>query len=197
MGKVDKAETAWCILRTAGRNTIGLAESLSKDGFDAWTPIETKRICVPRMNAKRTVRLPIMPSYIFARTHHLVDLLQLAAMPVKPRRGKGMLDPAHASFSVLHAFGRIPVVADHHLVELRRLEAKRTPLKKAENRLPIGIGVRILSGAAQGLTGQVERSDRAHTIVCINDRYTVKIATSLLELDELCMAPIVPARIAA
>jgi transcription antitermination factor NusG len=182
--------TDWCILRTSGRSTMGLAESLIKDGYEAWTPVETKTIRVPRINAKRQVRLPIMPSYVFVRVSHLVDMLQLAEMPVKPRRGAGRLDPAHASFTVLHAFGRIPIVADRHLVELRKIEAKRTERKRAERSLPVGVGVRINGGAAEGMLGTVEKSDCAHTVVCINDRYTIKIATSLLDLDGVCGANI-------
>lgn len=175
----------WCILRTAGRETMRLAKTLAEDGFDVWTPIETRTMRVPRANIKREVRLPIMPSYVFARADHLIDLIELAAMPVKPRRGDRMREPAHASFSVLHCFGRIPLIAERHLTELRKIEIKRTPLKKAERSLPIGIGVRINGGAARGLKGIVDKSNRGHTVVCINDRFTVKIATSLLELDDV------------
>jgi hypothetical protein len=187
----------WCILRTSGRSTIKLAETLAKDGFDVWTPIETRTICVPRMNAKREVTLPIMPSYVFARKKHLVDLLELAAMPVKPRRGQGMRDPAHVGFSVLHAFGGIPMVADKHLARLRELEQRTAPKPRAAEPLTLGIGVRIKGGAAQGMKGTVERSNRLHTVVCINDRYTVKILTSLLDPDELCTPDIQAARKAA
>jgi hypothetical protein len=187
----------WCILRTAGRSTLKLAETLAKDGFEVWTPIETKTVQVPRMNAKRKVTLPIMPSYVFARARHLVDLLDLAKMPVKPRRGAGRMDPAHASFSVLHAFGKIPLVADRHLSRLRELEQRTAPKPKADKPLKLGIGVRIKGGAAQGLKGTVERSNTLHTVVCINERYTVKILTSLLDPDELCTLDIQAAREAA
>jgi transcription antitermination factor NusG len=174
----------WIILRCSGRSTIGLAESLTKDGYEAWTPVETRTVRVPRANAKREIRNPIMPSYVFARLEHLVDLIQLAAMPVKPRRGAGLREPAHADFSVLHCFDKIPVVADKDLTELRRIEIKRTPVKKAERAFRSGALVRVNGGSFGGMSGEVQRSDRAHTIVCFSNRWTVKVFTSLLAPDE-------------
>lgn len=176
-------EQGWCILRTCSRHTLTLAESLAKDGFEVWTPIETKTIRVPRANAKRTVLLPIMPSYIFARVHHLIDLLQLADMPVKPRRGAGLRDAAHAGFSVLHAFDRIPIVADRHLNELRRLEAKRTPIKKAPYSFPRNASARVEKGIFGGMVGVVVRSTPAATILRFEKGFPVEIPTSLLSLD--------------
>lgn len=173
----------WCILRTAGRSTLGLAESLAKDGFEVWTPVETRSVRVPKMNAKREVRLPIMPSYIFARRAHLVDLLQLAAMPVKSRRGAGLMDPAHASFSVLHAFGRIPLVAERHLAELRKTEAKRTPRKRATYSFPRDASARVTGGNFGGLTGIVDRSNPSKTRLIIGG-FPVEIPTTMLEMDE-------------
>lgn len=175
----------WCILRTSSRHTIPLSETLAEDGYEVWTPIETRTIRVPRKNVKREIRLPIMPSYVFARAAQLIDLLQLAAMPVKPRRQSGK--PAHAGFSVMHAFGdQIPLVPDVHLTELRRIEIKRTPMRKAERRFIPGVIVKVGGGSFGGMTGRVERSDKGHTLVCFNDRYLVKIPTLLLSEDSVC-----------
>ena len=175
----------WCILRVSGRKTIALAESLRMDGFDAWTPVETRTIRVPRLNARREVRLPILPSYVFARAEHLVDLLQMAALPVKPRRGAGLRQPAHPDFSVVHAFDRIPMVADRHLEGLRRIEKKRTPLRKAEKAFSPGLHVRVEGGSFGGMSGVVEKSDRGLTLVCFSDRFLVKVPTSILNLDDV------------
>lgn len=177
----------WCILRTSSRHTIPLSESLAEDGFEVWTPIETRQIRIPRKNVKREIRLPIMPSYVFAQAHHLIDLLQLADMPVKPRRTFGK--PAHAGFSVMHAFGdQIPLVRDQHLTKLRELEIKKTPKRKAERTFDAGIQVRVGEGGGSfsGMTGTVRKSDKGYTLVCFNDRYTVKINTLLLSLDSVC-----------
>ena len=163
-------QNTWCILRTAGRNTMPLTASLARDGFDVWTPIETRIVRVPRMNIRREVRQPIMPSYVFANSSHLVDLLELA-------------EPSHADFSVLHWMDRIPLIADSDLTALRRIEAKRTPLKKADRTFPLNSRVRVKEGSFGGMSGDVERSDRSHTVVCFAGRYAVKISTFLLDED--------------
>lgn len=178
----SKAENGWCILRTSPRHTLGLAESLGHDGFDIWTPVETRMIRVPRVNARREVKLPIMPSYVFAKALHLIDLLELAAMPVKPRRGRGLRDPAHADFSVMHAFGHIPLVADRHLTELRRLEAKRTPIKRAAYSFPRNARARVDGGAFGGLVGVVVRSSPKSTVLRFDGGFPVELPTMLLEV---------------
>jgi hypothetical protein len=182
MGELNMA-SAWCILRTSGRHTMSLAETLAKDGFDVWTPIETRKVWISSANVKREVRQAIMPSYVFARAEHLVDLLQLAAMPVKPRRGQGCREAAHAGFSVLHAFGRIPLVADHHLAELRKLEAKRTPVKRAAYSFPHNASAKVSKGVFGGLVGVVIRSTPDATVLSFAGSFPVTIPTSLLTLD--------------
>jgi hypothetical protein len=177
----------WCILRTSGRHTMSLAASLAADGYDVWTPIETRKVWIPSANAKREVRQAIMPSYVFARVAHLVDLLQLAAMPVKPRRGAGSMEPAHAGFSVLHAFQRIPLVADRHLAELRKLEAKRTPVKRAAYSFPRNASARVSKGVFGGLVGVVIRSTPDATVLSFEGSFPVTIPTSLLALDGVCV----------
>lgn len=177
---------SWIILRTRGRSTLSLAETLSEDGFESWTPVETRTIRIPRANVRRTVRLPIMPSYVFARSEHLIDLIQLAAMEFKPRRQANK--PAHSDFSVMRYHDNIPIIADGHLQSLRKIEARRTPRKKA---LPFaaGVSVRVKTegGSFAGMNGRVERSDDGATLVCFDNRLTVKISTSFLERHELGM----------
>lgn len=182
---LNNREPRWCILRCAGRSTLPLAASLAEDGFEVWTPVETITKRVPRMNARFTVRRPILPSYVFASDEHLVDLLQLAALPVKSRRGAGLLLPAHASFTVLHAFGKIPLVDDRHLDELRKLEAKRAPKKIAAYAYPQNQRVRVREGVGAGKIGLVIRSTPAKTkILCTGDKRPFEIPTALLDPDE-------------
>ncbi len=173
----------WCILRTAGSKTLKLAETLREDGYEAWSPAETRSIRIPRANVRRKVVLPIMPTYVFARAYHLHDLLELAAMPVKPRRHANQ--PAHPSFSVLHIHDKIPLVSDGSLEGLRHIEFKRTPRKKALAALKPGQEVAIEGGSFGGLKGKVERSDTAHTLVSFSDTFSVKINTCLFERNEL------------
>lgn len=178
---------SWIILRTRGRSTLSLAETLSEDGYESWTPVETRTIRIPRANVRRTVRLPIMPSYVFARSEHLIDLIQLAAMEFKPRRQANK--PAHSDFSVMRYHDNIPIIADGHLQSLRKIEARRTPRQRAERTFATGITVRIKveGGSFAGMKGRVERSDHDTSLVCFDERLTVRISTSLLSLDELGM----------
>lgn len=175
----------WCILRTSSRTTIGLAESLAKDGFDVWTPIETVTMTVPRANVKRQVRLPIMPTYVFAASDHLRDLLDLAAMPVRPRRGAGLMDAAHAGFHVLRCFGGIPIIQDAHLASLRRIEAKRAPRPRAASAFPKNVHVKVNGGAFGGMTGLVESSTPAVTMVDFGLAFPAKLPTSILSLHDI------------
>lgn len=165
----------WCVLRTSARSTMRLATSLDKDGFSVWTPIEHRRIRIPRANVRREVTLPMMPSYVFADAEHLLDLLAITKLETS----------AHPSFSVMKRFDQIPVIADHDLEGLRTLERKRTPIRKARQALPLGAEVKIESGSFGGMKGTVERSDHMNTLVCFGDNFVVKIATSLLLADNV------------
>jgi hypothetical protein len=177
----------WCILRTAGRHTLALAQSLAEDGFEVWTPIETRVVVVPRMTAKRQVRLPIMPGFLFARASHLYHLLGLAAMPNRPRRGTGGRQPAHESFSVFHSSDGIPLVADAALEPLRAAEAVAIP-KDKRGKFRHGQPVRVLKGNFAGMVGVIEKSDShtAHVWLTLFGRHMrAKIPAFLLQSDEV------------
>lgn len=187
---------SWVILRTAGRHTLRLSASLTEDGFEAWTPVETRTIHVARGNLKRKIELPIMPSYVFARASHLIDLIQLAAMKPVPRRNCQPFDrgdewrPYHAEFSLMRCNEQIPVIADATLQGLRYVEAKRRPKERDLRQLAPGVSVRVKSdgGCYAGMTGKVERSKDGWTLVAINSGRTVKISTSLLAEDDIVSA---------
>ena len=176
--------TDWCILRTSKRHTLRLAETLSVDGYESWTPVETKVERVPHSNAKREVRRPILAGFVFARSEHLIDLLQLAALPVKSRLGAGLRERAHADFRVMRCFGKIPLVAERHLAKLREMEAKRTPRKLAAYSFPRNAAARVKEGVYGGMVGIVDRSNPKETKLCFDGMWKVTIPTSLLEEDE-------------
>ena len=186
---MDKAglETDWFILRTAGRSTLLLAKTLAEDGFDVWAPSRTQTIRVPRMNVRREVKLPLLPSFVFARVPHLVELLELAQMPVKPRRGSGWGRPAHNGFSVFHYLDAIPVLTDIHLEPLRLAERKTIQRKDAP-RFDRGAMVRANAGVFEGMRGKVERCRSGKAIVVFeggSKRW--EIPTFLLsETEALC-----------
>jgi hypothetical protein len=173
---------AWIILRTAGRSTLVLAASLAEDGFDVWTPAKTQTISM-----KREVRLPMLPSFVFAKAHQLTDLIDLSGMAFKPRRrpapGEERDRPAHRDFSVFRYLGTIPMISDHHLDPLRLKEREAIPRKglPSFNR---GQLVRVNSGAFQGLFGRVERCKSGFALVIFTDwKRPVKIPTFLLAED--------------
>jgi hypothetical protein len=178
----------WCILRTTPGHTLGLAASLTMDGYEAWTPAQTISARKPRANVRRLVTVPIIPRFVFARAAHLVELLELAKMPVKPRRGAGLMEPAHAAFNVMRCFGGIPLVDDRALDELRRTEAKRAPRKRAAYSFPRDAVTRVKEGMFGGLTGAVLRSTPTATMLDFG-RFTVELPTSILEIDEAYCAP--------
>jgi hypothetical protein len=194
----DQAGTDWFILRTSGRSTLLLAKTLKQDGFDVWTPARTQIIRVPRMNVRREVTLPLLPSFLFAKTRHLADLLELSNLIEKPRRitqdGEARY---HRDFSVFHYFDKIPMIADRHLEPLRLKEQQLIPRRDAPE-FRNGANVRVNSGAFEGLKGRVERCKSGYALVIFTDfKRPVKIPTWLLKEDEAISAPSGPSAKAA
>lgn len=188
-------ENSWIILRTSGRSTLVLAKSLEEDGFEVWTPVRTQVIRVPRMNVRREVRLPLLPSFVFVRAHHLHGLLELEKMAVKPRRlvsGERHSQPAHRSFSVFRYLDQIPTVADRHLEPLRQRQAQLQRLAVPKSALPRfdrGQRVRVTRGVYQGCVGKVERcKDGLALVLSPAWNFPVKIPTWLLSEDEALSA---------
>lgn len=176
-------EDGWIILRTSGQRTLRLLNSLREDGYEVWTPQRRRRVRVPRHNVRREVDFALLPSFVFARAHHLIDLLELAAMPVKPRRGAGGRKPTHDVFSVFHHLDGIPVIADRDLDPLREEE---TRIARRPHFFHRGEKVRVTHGAGTGLTGTVLCGDDRFTLVCLGGNMRVKIPTSILRPDEAC-----------
>lgn len=169
----EAIENGWCILRTSPSRTMALAASLRRAGFDAWTPIETKSFRPRGRRGKTEAEVPIMPTFVFAKSRHLVDLAALAEDPSQD----------HERFSVYRHLGRIPLVADVELEALRSEEIRAVP-KEKQRVYGVGASVRVPEGAFRGMTGMVEDSDRRFTLVCFGSM-RVKIATFLLRPDEI------------
>jgi transcription antitermination factor NusG len=154
----------WCILLCDSAKTLALADALEMLGFEVWAPtlVETKR--VPRANVKRRVVSAMMPGYIFARSRHVVDLLQLA--------GDEMRRPA--KFRFMREPDRIPLIADAVLGPLRRAERYHKPL---ERKLLPGERVRLTEGAFAGCSGVVETARGKFAMVAFPGfRMPLKIA---------------------
>lgn len=145
----------WCILRTSGASTLRLFQSLSLAGYDAWTPVELQ-VKRDRRKGTRTERMvAVMPTYVFAQANRLTDLLDLSNATLKE----------HPDFSLFRPWGRIPLVDDSELSELRRIERKAAALAEPV-RFTSGIHVRAPDTPYAGLTGQViEASKGQYTLV--------------------------------
>lgn len=164
----------WLILRTSGRTTLPLAQSLAASGFEVWTPVFTQRFRVPRANARRVVTSALLKGFVFGSYKHRHDLLEIA-------NGRG----CHARFSIMaDDSGGVASIPDRELDGLRWIEAKtNVTAKKAHRTIPQGVAVRVSTGLFSGMVGVVRRCKRGITLVCFNDRYSVEIPTSLLEED--------------
>ena len=169
---------AWIVLRTAGRSTLRLAETLAADGFEVWTPKRSVKVRKPRWNVHRDVTLPLMASFVFAADRHLEELLEMANREAAPRRG---WRPAHPPFSVFHHFDRVPLVADADLRPLRDLEAAPATPDELRDIFRPGEKVLVGQGIFGGMAGVVERSDGTFTLVRFGSRMRVKISTFVLK----------------
>lgn len=161
-------EQGWCILRTAGRSTLRLAESLRGEGFDVWAPVRTRIARVPRKNARRTVMEPMLPSFVFARAVQRDALLRRSRIP-----GSG--------FKLFSFDDDFPEIADRELDGLRRMEAKLALAKRAEKAFARDEDVRVTEGPWGGMEGAVIRSNKGKTLVLIGGRQRVEFFTFILK----------------
>jgi transcription antitermination factor NusG len=160
----------WCILRTGGKRTLRLADSLALSGFEVWTPRETIRKRLPRRKAKADHTIPIMPTFVFANAAQLTDLAALAM-----RKNKAQPD-----FSVQQYNRCYPLIDDHELDPLRVAERKGTPLEQVRQ-FTHGETVKLTEGGFAGMAGIVQTSDGKHTMVCFPG-FTIPIKISTLHL---------------
>jgi len=182
MGMATLNGDLWFILRMAGPRTLAVADSLKDAGYEAWTPLGSSSKRKSRKPGVEAKAVPVMPTYVFARDHHLHDLLAEAARPVS----------AHPAFSVFRWDGRIPLIADRSLDYLRRGEARYLrKLREAQpvKRFAAGETVQLTEGGFAGMSGMVETSQGKFTLVCFPGFSTpIKVATLLLLGDEQAQA---------
>lgn len=164
---------AWCILRTNGGRTLPLAQSLAAAGIEAWTPTRAEKRRAARSKAVKQIDVPIMPTFVFVRAVHIVELRRCLSLPSNP----------HPPFSLFRHGGRIPLISDRSLESLRSEERREKP-KALRATFPIHSRVRlpesILFG---GMSGVVQESNGKVTLVCFGGRLSVKIDTFLLRDD--------------
>lgn len=181
--RIARPRDGWCILSVKWRHrerTLKLAQALAREGFQAWVPVEKRRVDVPRMNAKREVELPLLPGYIFVHRSGLVGLIQhIAANTLLRilRNADGFHIATDRALDRLRA--REQEFADRYCAGLRK---EGVLASKALNK---GDKIRSRDGSFGGKEGVVLSSDRKKTIVCF-DRFfnRVEIPTSIITDDE-------------
>ncbi len=167
---VDPTPGAWCILRMAPSRTMKVAESLARAGFEVWTPVENQVRRLPRSKVRQARQVMVMPTYLFARAHQIVDLLALSKAPGSP----------HPDFSVFRHHDRFPLIADESLNHLRMIE-KRTAPKQRASIFTAGDEVKLTEGSFAGMNGVVETSKGQYSLVTFSGwAVPIKIASLLL-----------------
>src|SRR3569623_1662835 len=143
-------------------STLSVHESLSRAGFEVWTPIENKIGRMPRTRTRYEMRSALMPSYVCAHVRHIDDLAGIAMAPQKD----------HPRFSMFRYQGGFPLIADVELEALRYIEEKRrgifAKLARKGQKGPTfnhGQQVRVPEGGFAGLSGVVEESHGQFTLV--------------------------------
>src|SRR5688500_10204211 len=71
----------WVILRCSGGSTLKLANSLTEAGYESWSPVETVNRRSREGSKPEPVRLPLMPSYVFAAADRQQELIELSRSP--------------------------------------------------------------------------------------------------------------------
>lgn len=171
-------ETGWCILRTNGRRTLRLAQSLTDAGIEAWTPrtVQKRRLSRVHMGF-REVEQSMVPSFVFARACHLADLMAILASFNSP----------HPAFSIFQHAGRAPVIADREIGHLRAAEerGKRDRRKAQRHTIAVGTMVKPDEGAFAGLEGVVVGMSGKDAVVCFGGHLLFHVATWLLVSEEV------------
>jgi transcription antitermination factor NusG len=185
--------TDWFILTCSSCKTIDLARSLVEAGFEAWTPVEIVTLRARRSFPQQEVTEPLMGSYVFARLHHLNELLALSHSPsltylVWDSEERRMVMRGHPHFRVMRGMdGKAwAPVADSQLTALRGLERRSRPKSKLRT-FGEGERIKLTDGAYAGLYGTVVKSGPVTTEVILDAwSIPVKLATWLLHpaLDE-------------
>lgn len=159
---MDDVGGYWCILRTASRSTLKLAESLAEDGYEVWTPIETRE---PPKDAKKSKakdepeQRAILPTFLFAGFSQVSELVALSRSPslhyrVWDSEKRRMVVKGHAAFSIFRHNGAYSRIPDFALSSLRAAERRRKP-RGLVKMFEVGAKVKLTEGVYTGLKGEV------------------------------------------
>lgn len=159
----------WCILRTASRSTLRLAESLAEEGYEAWTPIETVKPNAPaqgqrprreKVDPDGLVTRAMLPSFVFAKADRERDLLTLSRSPsmtylIWDRDKRRMVVRGHPFFRLFHDAEGVAKVPDRALAPLRNIAQRRRKPRGVMPTWAVGDRVKLTEGCFGGLSGEV------------------------------------------
>ncbi|MBB5714760.1 hypothetical protein [Sphingomonas aerophila] len=117
--------------------------------------------------------MPITPSFVFVRADRLADLALVLRLPINP----------HPPFSLFRHGGRVPLIADREIANLRSMEAdaadraQRAARKAHRQAFTPGQEVTCNEAAFIGLTGVVEQSDGKQAVVLFGGALRMTIAS--------------------
>lgn len=170
----------WIILRTASSRTLQLAASLNEAGFEAWTPVEVRDRLAARTRKPVEQSIAITPSFVFAPSDRLRELLALSRSPnltcqVWDAKLRRMVSKGHPHFTVFHLHGRCPTITETSLAPLHELESKLATILSARRerakrkgeppRFKAGDRVRISEGAFGGLDLEVVEANTGKMVL--------------------------------
>lgn len=186
MGRAGKQ---WCILRTSGTNTVGLAKALTEAGYEAWTPIEPRTRLAGRNRKPVEQELAVTPSFVFACSQRLYDLINLSRTPgmcyqVWDSEKEKMVNRGIPYFSVFKDGGKHPLIADAALTTLRTIEREAT-LRHNPPSFEVGTEVILPERGFEGLTGTVKRAKGQYTWVQFPG-FPMVIQVATLHLQAKC-----------
>lgn len=146
----------WIILRTRGAYTLSLCQSLAWASIEAWSPAETIINRNGESRSRRKRRIPVMPSFVFARAEHKAELQAI----------KEALTSPHPEFWFMHRrSGGIAEIDDCELDPLRVVEQSAKPREEVRQ-WKNGERVRYPAAGFEGLVGVVEGRKGKLTLVC-------------------------------
>lgn len=157
----------WCILRTASPRTMPLARSLAEAGFEAWTPTDHITRRVPRGDRVERFLVPLMPSYVFVREHHLPALREIERADVRLHPAFSVWKYAGDTLYVRHA-ALHPLRAEQQRRYLASLP-KQPHARTKDHGEPYAPGDRFAypDGPFAGLMCEVEESNGRITTVSV------------------------------
>lgn len=161
----------WIVLRTAPSSTVKLARALEWAAYDVWTPVQTVDKRWPRSTKRRSVDVPLTPTFVFVQAHHLDEMQAIIDAPTSP----------YPLFSILRLHGHLGNIRDRDLEPLRE-EERKAAIKPPEPVYVPGDEVTCDQAGFEGLTGIVEGVDGKLTAVLFPGKLgvAVKITTSNL-----------------